>query len=68
MNAINTKRIAAGFKQTDVAQKLNIDRSTVAKWETGRANPRADMLIKLAKLFGCTVDEPLTDTAEQEGG
>lgn len=63
MNAINAKRVAAGLRQEDVARELNIDRSTVAKWETGRAKPRADALIKLARLFGCTVGELLCDTA-----
>ena len=64
MNAINAKRVSAGLKQEDIASELKIDRSTVAKWETGRSKPRADALIKLAKLFGCTVDELLCDTAE----
>ena len=61
MNAINAKRTAAGLKQEDVATKLNIDRSTVAKWETGRSKPRADVLVELAKLFDCTVDELLRE-------
>ena len=45
--------------QEDVASALGVDRSSVAKWETGKAVPRATMLIKLADLFGCTVDELL---------
>ena len=64
MNAINAKRVAAGFKQEDVARELELDRSTVAKWETGRSKPRADALVKLARLFGCTVDELLSDTSD----
>lgn len=45
--------------QEDVASALGVDRSSVAKWETGKAVPRATMLIKLADLFHCTVDELL---------
>ncbi len=30
-------------------------------WDTGRNNPRADMLPKIAKLYGCTVDELLRE-------
>lgn len=65
MNAINAKRVAAGLKQEEIARELKINRSTVAKWETGRAKPRADVLVKLARLFGCTVDELLCDSAAE---
>ena len=68
MNLIKNKRMASNLTQEEVARELRIDRSSVAKWETGKADPRAEVLIKLAKLFGCTVDELLCDSAEQEGG
>lgn len=57
MNNILKKRTDAGMRQEDLAKKLSIDRSTVAKWETGEAMPRADKLPVLAKLLGCTIDE-----------
>ena len=68
MNAIKKIRMKSNLTQKEVARKLQIDRSTVAKWETGKADPRAEELTKLAKLFGCTVDELLTDTAAEENG
>ena len=43
--------------QNELAQLLNVDRSTVAKWENGKSLPRTEILIKLADLFGCTIDE-----------
>ncbi len=42
--------------QQDVADRLNVDRSTVTHWETGIARPRAEMLRKLARLYGCSMD------------
>lgn len=54
-------RIKANLLQQDVAQALEIDRSTVAKWETGESLPRADKLKDIARLYGCTVDELLTE-------
>ena len=36
---------------------LNVDRSTIAKWETGEAMPRADKLPEIAKILGCTIDD-----------
>jgi len=65
MNSIKDKRIKAGIKQREVAKELRIDRSTVTKWERGISKPRADALIKLARLFGCTVDELLCDDAAE---
>jgi transcriptional regulator with XRE-family HTH domain len=45
---------------------MGIDRSAIAKWETGAAMPRADKLTELAKILGCTVDELLIDGEEAE--
>lgn len=57
----NLKRIReeSGLRQEDVAVKLNIDRSAVAKWETGKAMPSAKKLKEIALIFNCTVDELL---------
>lgn len=59
MNNLKFLRNQAKFTQEDIAVKLNIDRSTIAKWETGEAMPRADKLPALAKLLHCTTDELL---------
>lgn len=56
---IKKKRLEAGFTQIDLANKLEIDRSTVAKWETGESFPRAEKLIQLAEVLNCTIDELL---------
>lgn len=54
-------RIKANLLQQDVADALKINRSTVAKWETGETLPRADKLIDIARLYGCSVDDLLSD-------
>ena len=46
-----------GFTQQEVADQLEISNTTVCMWETGEAKPRAEMLPKIAKLYGCTIDE-----------
>lgn len=48
-----------GIRQEGLARLLGVDRSTVAKWETGKSMPRAELLPKLADILGCTVDELL---------
>ena len=59
--AMSELRIARKLTQDDVANALHVDRSTVAKWETGAAKPRADKLLALAKLLGCTMEELMAD-------
>lgn len=54
-------RRRAGLLQRQVADALNVSLGTVAMWDTGRNKPRADMLPKIAKLYGCTVDELLRE-------
>lgn len=50
-------RIRAGLTRGEVAVRLGVDRSTVAYWESGRNIPRASMLVKLADLYCCSIDE-----------
>lgn len=45
--------------QIEIATELEVSRTTVSMWESGSALPRADKLIKLADILGCTVDELL---------
>lgn len=44
-------RIRAGYSQKEVYEMFNIRQSTFSAWETGRAEPSADMLLKLCKLY-----------------
>lgn len=67
MNIIQKIRSEKGITQEELAKKLAIDRSTIAKWETGKSLPRSNILIKLAQILGCTVDDLLRcEDAERE--
>ncbi|HBF15112.1 MAG TPA: hypothetical protein DDW30_05425 [Clostridiales bacterium] len=66
VNAIQSKRTLKRVTQEDLAVYLSVDRSTIAKWETGMSVPRAGTLKKLAAYFGCTIDELLTDETERK--
>lgn len=57
-------RRRAGLLQRQVAEQLGVSLGTVAMWDTGRNKPRADMLPKIAKLYGVTVDELLANSNE----
>ena len=56
---ICARRNELNLTQYDVAKKIGVDRSTVAKWETGQSFPRAELLPKLASILNCTIDELL---------
>ena len=57
MNGIQNLRMQKGITQIQLASDLGVDKSTVAKWETGKAFPRADLLPKIADLLGCSIDQ-----------
>ena len=50
-------RTGMGLSQGDLADRLEVSRQSVSKWETGQSVPDLDKIIKLADLFGVTVDE-----------
>lgn len=54
---IAARRRKLKMTQDDLAKQLNVDRTTVTKWETGKAAPRSFMLIRLAKILQCPVEE-----------
>lgn len=51
--ALRTER---SLSQGDLAEKLDVSRQSVSKWETGQSVPELDKLIKLADLFEVSVD------------
>lgn len=59
--SIKAKREKAKMLQSDVAAALNVDISAVSKWEAGANKPTADNLIKLSKLFKCSIDSLLKE-------
>ena len=54
---ITERRNTMGLTQSDLAEKLGVERSTVAKWESGAAAPRAVTLLRLAKILQCPAEE-----------
>jgi transcriptional regulator with XRE-family HTH domain len=49
-------RKAAGLSQTELAQILAVPQSSVGYWETAAIPPRSDILPKLAKALGVSVE------------
>ncbi len=55
-NNLKIFRMKEGLTQEDIAGKLNVSRQSVAKWERGESLPDLESCIKLAEIFGVTVD------------
>lgn len=59
-------RLKAGMSVREVMTETGVSDAAVYQWETGVTTPRPALLIRLAKLYGCTVDELLTEEKEKE--
>ena len=49
------------MSQGDLAEKLNVSRQSISKWETDASIPELDKLIMLSDLFNITIDELVRD-------
>ena len=54
-------RKQAGLSQEQLAEKLNVSRSAVAKWETDKGMPDVNNLKVISRLPGVSVDHLLDD-------
>lgn len=55
-----------GLSQEDLAEKLNVSRQAVSRWEVGSAQPDASNVLQLSRLFGVTADYLLNDNYESD--
>ena len=60
-------RKRAGLSQEALAEKLNVSRQAVSKWETGAAEPELSKLRALATAFGVTADWLLSEEDAADG-
>lgn len=49
-------RKSTGFTQNEVAIELNIPRSTIANYESGRTQPDIETLSRLIDFYGISAD------------
>lgn len=50
-------RAAQGLSQAELAERLQVSRQSVSKWETDASVPELDKLMGLSAIFGVTLDE-----------
>ncbi len=66
-NNLFQARKKSGLSQESVAEKLNISRQTISKWETGETVPDIRQAIELAKMYKLSLDELLNFDIELQG-
>ena len=54
-----------GWSQEELAEKLNVSRQAVSKWEGTQSVPDMSRIIQLSELFGVSTDYLLKDSLEQ---
>ena len=66
-NRLYELRKQHGYSQDELADKLNVSRQAISKWERSESSPDTDNLIALAKLYGVSLDELLNYTPAKPG-
>lgn len=67
---LKLQRKKCGMTQEAVAEALGVSRQAVAKWEKGESMPDVESCVKMADLYGVSLDmlvRNLTEKMEQEG-
>lgn len=58
-NRLLQYRKDSGLSQEELAEKIGVSRQAVSKWERSEASPDTDNLIRLAEVYGVSLDELL---------
>ena len=54
-----------GWSQEELAERLDISRQSVSKWESGVSIPDLERIVSMSQLFGVTTDYLLKDEMEE---
>lgn len=56
-NRIKEERERLNMSQDELAEKMNITRQAISKWETGKSFPDIEKILELSNLFNLSLDE-----------
>lgn len=57
-----------GMTQLELAEKLDISRQAVSRWEQGISEPSTENLVSIGKLFDVTVDALVNENVQIQAG
>lgn len=58
-NNLKILRKQKGLSQEQLAERLNVSRQAISKWENDSGLPEVETLISLSEIFECTIDDLL---------
>ena len=61
------QRLALRLSQKEVAANLGVSSSVISNYESGERTPSVEMLMALARLYGCSTDYLLGFSKEPTG-
>ncbi len=64
-NRLYELRKQKGLSQEELANRVNVSRQTISKWEVGDSTPDMEKLIALSDLFGISLDELVSGKSPQ---
>jgi len=62
----NIKQLREGKKmsQKDLAERMDMARPAISKWENGKSEPSSSQLVRLAKIFGVSTDTVVGNSSD----
>lgn len=64
-NRLYQLRKQKGLSQEELANRLNVSRQTISKWEVGDSTPDMEKLIAISDLFNISLDTLITGKEEE---
>ncbi len=61
-------RTRSGLSQEELAEKMNVSRQSISKWESANSIPSMDKIVELSKIYGVSTDYLLIDEIEEIPG
>lgn len=61
------RRMRDAMTQETLAEKLNVSRQTISKWESDEAYPAMEKLFEICDFFSCTMDQLLRSDMTRRG-
>lgn len=60
-NKLNQLRKLSGMTQEQLAEKINVSRQTISKWESDITSPDLESIVKISRIFHVSLDDLLKE-------
>ena len=60
------RKLSGNMTQEALAEKLNVSRQTISKWEIDAANPEMEKALEICKIFNCSLDNLFRDEMDKQ--